>query len=115
MAQETTKALDNGQSQAKATSAFVIRIRAPIELAEDIFLLLFGNSGTAIPDFDAQRRVSGTTANDDAAVGGVTDRVGDEVQQNPFQQDEVTAYRRPAWHDPQRQTLLMRRRRKRRL
>src|SRR5215470_5733788 len=54
MAQETTKALDNGQSQAKAT--FAIRIRASIELAEDFFPLLLENSGTAIPDFDAQRR-----------------------------------------------------------
>src|SRR5262245_1655637 len=112
MAQENTKALDNGQSQAKATS---IRIRAPIEFAEDIFSLLFGNSGTAIPDFDAQRRVSGATADDDAAAGGVADRVGDEVQQNPLQQDEVAAYRCPAWHDPKGQALLMRRPRKRRL
>src|SRR5262245_7631470 len=115
MVQETTKALDNGQSQAKATLAFTIRIRAPIELAENVFPLLFGNSEPAIPDFDAQRRVSETAANNDAAVGGVADRIGDEVQQNPFQQDEVAAYRCPAWHDPQGQALLMRRPRKRRL
>ena len=74
-----------------ATIPFAPR-RKLIEFAEDALLLVGWNARPGVADVNPQL-VAATAATDDhAAVRRVAHRVGHQIQQHPFEQDEIAAH-----------------------
>ena len=73
----------------------------PAKLGKYILSLIVGNSGAAVPNFDAQQASVPATADHDPATTCITHRVGHQIQQNPLKQNRVTAHPGTARYDPQ--------------
>src|SRR5215510_3581115 len=87
MAEQAAQALDDGKAEAEP--AVAVFAREPVELAEDVAPLVFRNPRPAIADLDAKLIASPATADNDPARGRVAHRVGDEVEHDALEQDEV--------------------------
>src|SRR5215467_8799318 len=86
--------------------------RKSVKLSEDIFLLILRNANSGVPHFDAQEVRPAPTADHHATLGRVAQSVGDQIEQDPFEQDEIGTDPSVIGYDPQPQLFLSRRRRK---
>src|SRR5215831_20766609 len=107
MAEQSAQAVHD--SEAEAETALGIASSEAVEFAEDIAPLVVGNSRPAVPDFDMHHVTAPSATHDDAAGGGVADRIGYEIDDDSLQQDRVASHPGAARHQLERQPLLVRR------
>src|SRR5262249_7725709 len=108
MAKKSAQTLDDRETEAKSTVAMTVRAGELIELAEDVLLLIFRNSGPGVAHVDADVIAAMAAAHHHAALSGVAHGVRDQVQQDSFEQDCVAPHPSAARHDAQRQSLFSR-------
>ena len=99
MAKEPAEALNNGKTQTQSGVVSVLQIRQPIEFVEYALALILWNTRSSVPNFNLQARAAPAAAKNYTSLLGAPDRVGHQVQQNPLQQDGVTAHPGPARRD----------------
>src|SRR5258706_6061492 len=102
MMEQATQAINDGEAEAGPTtkpSAVMLRIAAPVELAEYLFMLIIWNAGPRIPDFDPQISAALASADQNTAAGGVPDRVGHQIEKDLLQEHEVTANPCVSWNN----------------
>src|SRR5579871_1398757 len=80
----------------------------PIELAENVLLLIRWNAGPGIPNLDAQLVAAASAAYQYAAARCVTDGVLDQIADDLCEHNGVASDPRVARHDVQRQILFAR-------
>src|SRR5215468_11121536 len=111
MMEQATQAIDDGKAEAESTakpSAILLRIITPVELAEYLLALVDRNAGPGIPDFDPQIRAPRASADQNAPVGDVADRVRRQIEKNLLQEHEIAANPRVSWNDAKLQTGVLR-------
>src|SRR5262249_46219240 len=84
--------------------------RNAVKFSEDVFLLILRNANSGVPDFDAQEIRLAPAADHDATLDRVAQSVGDQIEQDPFEQDEIGTDPSVIGYDPQPQRFLSRRR-----
>ena len=115
MIQQRAQTIDDRQAQAEPDRLPDVGRLEPIKLAKDAFVLIFGNTGAGIPDFDPQLALAFAAADQHAAGRRVTDGIGNQVENDPLQQDAVAADPGAAADNAKRQAFFPRRLGKRRL
>src|SRR6516164_7857852 len=108
MIQKPAQAVDDRESQTKAAAAVPLEHSELVELAEDIGSLVLRNADTAVPHFDAYDPSTTPAADHDTAPDGIQDGVGNQVHENPFEQDEVGVDEGAGRNDSQSQSLFTR-------
>src|SRR5437868_13810082 len=106
MIQQSAQAVDDGEAQSQS-----VALPAPdrfdlIEFAEDVALLILRNTDSAVADVDAQAVSGAPAADDDTAGRCVTDRVGDKIEQDAFEQNGIAENTEPARQHAQVESLL---------
>ena len=91
MPHNAAEALDDGQAKAEAGRCFG-RWREALELAEHILLFGFRNAKARIPNLDHKIGRTPAAAHQHAALGGVFERVRNQVLQQPPQHPPIRAH-----------------------
>src|SRR5262249_25866849 len=112
--EQRAEALDDRKPKPKARALIALRFADPIELAEDIPALVFGNPRPGIPNLEAQLLAAPAAGDNNASLRGVAYRVGHQVEEDSLQKDKVAPQPGVAWQNSKRQVLLARGLRKRR-
>src|SRR5262249_32641255 len=115
MIKEPAQPIDDGKTEPHGAALSPFRFGNLIELVEDFLLLMLRNSGAAVPYLDVQPAAATTAADDNPSARRVAHRVGHDIEQDAFQQNNVAPYPGAARHHSQSQALLMCSARKRRL
>src|SRR5262245_28520332 len=89
MSKKPAQAVDNRETKSQPSHPFMARPRQLYELAEDIALLILGNSNAAVPYFDVQQRTVVAAADYDASLVGVANRVRDQIEHDALEQDRI--------------------------
>src|SRR5258706_12077163 len=109
MLEQPAQAIDDGKAESEAAAACAVGIAELAEFAEDILPLIVGNADAGVPHLDAQRLAAPPAADQDAAAIGITNGVGDEIEEDAPEQDAVALDPVPARQHPQAEPLLARR------
>src|SRR5215469_1708850 len=80
-----------------------------VEFPEDLAPLVFRNPRPAVPDFDMHRVAAPPAARDDAAGGGVTNRIGYEIEHDSLEENWIAAHPDAAPHQLKGEPLFPRR------
>src|SRR3712207_231272 len=91
MVEETAQAIDDRKPKAEAAVAIRLRSRQLNELTEYGPLLVLRDSHSAVADIDAQPGAAAATADHHSTLRRVAHGVGDQVQQDAFEQNKVAA------------------------
>src|SRR5262249_18758439 len=97
---QCAEALNDRESQSKTRALVALRFAEPIEFAEDVLALVFGDSRPGIPNLDTQLLAPLAAGNDNAAARGVPHRIGHQVEEDSFQKDKVAPHPGIAWQHP---------------
>jgi hypothetical protein len=84
VAEQRAGAFNDGKAKAHALGGRGTGVQA-VELAEDGVLILFGDAGAGVPDFQPDGAAVVARSHEDAAAFGVADGVADEVLQDAAQ------------------------------
>src|SRR5215468_10773900 len=106
MAEQSAQAVHDGEAEAKAALGIVTR--KAIEFPEDIEPLVFRNPRPAVPHFDMHRVAAPPATHDDAAGGGVANRIGYEIEHDSLQKNWIAAHPGAAQHQLKGQSLFAR-------
>ncbi len=104
MIEQCRESLHDRKSEADAASAVPLRIADLVELLEHARLLAFLDAAAGVPYLHAQSRADATADQDLAAVR-VSNRVGDDVAQDPLEQDRIAVHERACRPHAQPQSL----------
>src|SRR3954465_16007890 len=107
MVEQATQPLHDGEAETQS-AVTPLQTFNLVELGEDIPQLVGRNAGPAVPKVEAQRVATPARTEHDAAIGGVANGIGTEVQQYSLQEDEVAVNPGAAGHRPQPQVFLQR-------
>src|SRR5207247_6153518 len=102
--EDARKALDDRQSQSKAARNPRALLQ-PVELLEDLAALENGNADAGVINADLQRLVVAPATDQHASARSIFDGVGDQVLQQPPQQQTIGFHRQRAGHESQLQPL----------
>jgi hypothetical protein len=91
MAEKAAEAVDNGKPEPHTSHRFSFSFGDLIEFFEYTLTLILWNSWSAVADFNPQRIPANPASYDNSSTLGIADRVGDQVQQNAFKQDNIAA------------------------
>src|SRR6516225_4947359 len=108
MAEQAAEPINDGKAEPEPRLAIRSRGRQLVELAEYALALILRNAGAGIANVDAQLRGAAATTHHDTAAKRVAHRVAHQIEQDAFKQDRIAAHPRPAWHDAQAESLLVR-------
>ena len=104
MVEDARKALDDRQSQSKAARNPRALLQ-PVELLEDLAALENGNADAGVINADLQRPAVAPATDQHASARSIFDGVGDQVLQQPPQQQTIGFHRQRAGHEGQLQSL----------
>src|SRR2546425_2761927 len=91
MVEKTAEPVDDRQPKAETATAVFFGRGELINLAENVLPLILGDADPAVPDFDAQEAGAAAAADHDAAMDSVAHRVRHQIEEDPFEQNEIAA------------------------
>jgi hypothetical protein len=97
-------ALDDRQAKAEAAGDPRALLEA-VEFLEDLAALDRRNADTGVVDADLERGAAAAAADQHAPARGIFDRIGDQVLQQPSQQETIRLDGQRARHEHERQIL----------
>src|SRR5262245_64633679 len=109
MAEKAAQAVDNSESEPETAPTVSVGAGKPIELTEGAPPLVLGDADAGVADVEPQSVSAAPTADDDAASVRIAHCIGNQVEQDALEQDDVAANPGLARHDAQMQALLTRR------
>src|SRR5437588_11512725 len=105
MVEKSARPVDDGKTKAEPGTSITVRFADTVELAEYLLVLVLGNSGSRVPHLDPHRVVTPAATDNQSPVRRVAHRIGHQIEQYPFEQDEVAAHPSTARDGSQRQSL----------
>ena len=99
MSEQVSKMLDDGKPKPEPRAAIVRRTADSLILVEYIIQPVFGNAHTGIPNLDFKAFAAPAASDQHLSRLGVSDRVRNEVVQDPLEQNGVGAHERAVRHD----------------
>ena len=108
MVERQRQAAHDGEAEAEALPAVLARL-APLEFVEDRVAPLLGNSRAGVPDLDRPAPVARAAADQHAAAAGVAQAVGDQVLDDPSEQQRIGRHPAPRAEMSELQPALRRR------
>src|SRR5271156_2716994 len=105
MIQKAAQSIDDRQAKAETRAPIAIRFAEAIELAEYLFMLVGRNSGPGVPYLNAQSVFPAAAADNETTKMRVAHGVRYQIENDPFEQDEVAADPCPTMHDAERQSF----------
>src|ERR1700686_3648483 len=111
MIEKPAQPVDDRKPKPQAAAAIPFGRRKLIELAKNAAALIFRDADAAVPHLDAERVAAATATDHDASADGVANRVGYQIEENAFEEDEIAADEGSARNRPQPQALFSCRRR----
>src|ERR1700730_940077 len=91
MIEKPAQPVDDRKPKPQAAAAITFGRRKLIELAKNAAALIFRDADAAVPHLDAERVAAATAADHDATADGVANRIGHQIEENTFEQNEVAA------------------------
>src|SRR5581483_3103933 len=108
MIQQARQALHNGKPEPKPLAPVTLRVFELIKLPKNFRVALGWNAPAGIPHLDTDGIAPATATEHDAAPVGVTNRVGQQVADDPAEQGWVADDVHASLHYRQRNPLLAR-------
>ena len=108
MAEQIRQALHDGETEAKAAAALAGGIVELVELLENPLKLAFLDTGTGVPDLDAQLVAAPPAAEQHLALRGIFHRVRQQVAQHLLEQAGIAVHGEAARDDAPAEALRFR-------
>jgi hypothetical protein len=106
MPQQTCQAFDDGKPQSQALAPVAMGIAELLKLDEDVVEMRLRDTRTGVVDLEAQVVVASAGAQQDPAIGGITQGIAQQITQDPLQHTRIALSPILGWANGQGISLL---------